>query len=270
MQWPKPNQFGAAPCHALPGEPQSPLFKDQLSKGWLYGGFRLSMIPIINTQRTGAKGIIDIFRNTVRKHLRRPLSARCARPTIPLQHNDLVVLSSATVTAVSRQQFGSTYCCHLVFSEILRHDSSLPTLPNQCQHTHITARAVSVGSLQESSQMTNPESESLQTPIEIDCASVKAMLDRQEDFVLIDCREQNEHDLVHIATAQLWPMSELQARAADLETLRGKHLIVHCHHGGRSLQVANWLRGLDFDTAQSMAGGIDQWATEIEPGLPRY
>lgn len=112
--------------------------------------------------------------------------------------------------------------------------------------------------------------ETPQTPIEIDCASVKAMLDRDAEFVLVDCREQDEHQLVHIAAAQLWPMSELATRAAELETLRGQHLVVHCHHGGRSLQVASWLRGLGFETAQSMAGGIDQWATEIEPGLPRY
>jgi hypothetical protein len=39
---------------------------------------------------------------------------------------------------------------------------------------------------------------------------------------------------------------------------------------GRSLRVANGLRGLGFETAQRMAGGIDQWASEIEPGLPRY
>ena len=108
------------------------------------------------------------------------------------------------------------------------------------------------------------------TPIEIDCLSVKAMLDGHHEFVLIDCREQNEYDLVHIHTAQLWPMSELEARTAELEALRGKHLVVHCHHGGRSLRVAHWLRGQGFETAQSMAGGIDQWAAEIEPGLPRY
>jgi rhodanese-related sulfurtransferase len=109
-----------------------------------------------------------------------------------------------------------------------------------------------------------------ETHIEIDCASVKSMLDSNEDFVLIDCREKNEHELVHIAAAQLWPMSELEARAKELEALEGKHLVVHCHHGGRSLRVANWLRGLGFESAQSMAGGIDQWATEIEPGMGRY
>jgi rhodanese-related sulfurtransferase len=45
---------------------------------------------------------------------------------------------------------------------------------------------------------------------------------------------------------------------------------VHCHHGGRSLRVVRWLREQGFSRAQSMAGGIDQWAVDIDPSLPRY
>jgi rhodanese-related sulfurtransferase len=51
---------------------------------------------------------------------------------------------------------------------------------------------------------------------------------------------------------------------------RDRRIVVHCHHGGRSLRVANWLRGQGFEQAQSMAGGIDAWSTEIDPAVPRY
>ncbi len=38
----------------------------------------------------------------------------------------------------------------------------------------------------------------------------------------------------------------------------------------RTAQVATWLRGQGFAQAQSVAGGIDRWAVEVEPGMVRY
>lgn len=107
-------------------------------------------------------------------------------------------------------------------------------------------------------------------PLEVDCRTVKEMLDRQEDFLLLDCREADEHAQVNIAAATLVPMSQLMARADELAPHRAKRVVVHCHHGGRSMQVTRWLRQNGFDKAQSMAGGIDRWAEEIEPGMARY
>ena len=107
-------------------------------------------------------------------------------------------------------------------------------------------------------------------PIETDCRSVKAALDRGDKFLLLDCREQDEWDLVHIDEAKLLPMSQLASRIEELKTYQGAKIVVHCHHGGRSLRVADWLRKVGFRDAQSMAGGIDAWSQEIDQALPRY
>jgi rhodanese-related sulfurtransferase len=107
-------------------------------------------------------------------------------------------------------------------------------------------------------------------PLEVDCPAVQANLARGERFVLIDCREQDEWNQVHIRGARLIPMSELAGRLAEIEPHRGDAIAIHCHHGGRSLRVATWLREQGFAQAQSMAGGIDRWAVEIDPTLPRY
>jgi rhodanese-related sulfurtransferase len=108
-------------------------------------------------------------------------------------------------------------------------------------------------------------------PIEIDCHSTRSLLDAGDPhFLLLDCREPDEHAMVRIDGAKLIPMSELAVRHAELAPYRERRIVVYCHHGGRSLRVARWLREQGFASAQSMAGGIDQWALDIEPGLPRY
>ena len=107
-------------------------------------------------------------------------------------------------------------------------------------------------------------------PIEIDCQSVAARLQLGDGLVLIDCRESDEYAVASIKGARLVPMSELANRVEELGQLRECEIVVHCHHGGRSLRVARWLREQGFASAQSMAGGIDQWSQTIDPGVPRY
>ena len=107
-------------------------------------------------------------------------------------------------------------------------------------------------------------------PIEISCADVKARLDAGDDFLLLDCREQDEYDRVRLEPATLLPMSEISDRIGEIDGRKTDDVVVYCHLGGRSLQVATWLRAQGFDNACSMTGGIDQWAAEIDPSLPRY
>ena len=106
--------------------------------------------------------------------------------------------------------------------------------------------------------------------MEITPSEVKALLDEQADFFLLDCRESEEHARASIAAATLLPMSEIQQRVAELEPQRGRQIVVHCHLGGRSLQVAHWLRDQGFAQARSMAGGIEAWSAQIDPSVPRY
>lgn len=107
-------------------------------------------------------------------------------------------------------------------------------------------------------------------PLEIDCRAVKAKLDAGADFLLLDCREADEYATAHIAAAKLLPMSELADRVGELDEDRQREIVVHCHHGGRSMRVVRWLREQGFSKALNMAGGIDEWSTEIDPSVPRY
>jgi rhodanese-related sulfurtransferase len=107
-------------------------------------------------------------------------------------------------------------------------------------------------------------------PIDIDVRTTKEMLDRGEKFVLLDCREPNEVATAKIAGSVHIPMRDIPARLAELEAHKAGRVVVHCHHGGRSLRVTNFLREQGFEQAQNMAGGIDAWSLEIDPSVPRY
>ena len=114
-----------------------------------------------------------------------------------------------------------------------------------------------------------------ETPeIEISVQAVSDLMKLTEtgesDCMLIDCRETNEFDHCRIEGSKLIPMKEIPTRLSELESHRDQRLIVHCHHGGRSLRVVEFLRANGFPTAQNMTGGIDVWSQEIDPAVPRY
>jgi adenylyltransferase/sulfurtransferase len=110
----------------------------------------------------------------------------------------------------------------------------------------------------------------MSTPLEMDCRSVKARLDAGEDFLFIDCREPDEYAVAHIANTTLIPMGQISGRVAELEPYRDSSIVVHCHHGGRSLRVTNWLRQQGFSKATNMSGGIDEWSQQVDSSVPRY
>lgn len=107
-------------------------------------------------------------------------------------------------------------------------------------------------------------------PLEINVETLRDKLAAGDDLLLVDCREQDEYDLVCLEPAILVPMSELAARVDELRPHVDREVVIHCHHGGRSLRVAMWLRGQGFARVSSLAGGIDAWAERIDPSLPRY
>lgn len=107
-------------------------------------------------------------------------------------------------------------------------------------------------------------------PVEIDVHAVAALRSGGEPFLLLDCREPEEYATARITGAVLVPMAEIPERLELLTAHRDGRIVVHCHHGVRSLHVTRWLRARGFTTAQSMAGGIDAWSLEIDPTTPRY
>ena len=106
-------------------------------------------------------------------------------------------------------------------------------------------------------------------PLEISVEETKRLLDETPDaVVLIDVREPFELETCRIAGAEHIPMRQIPEHVGALP--KDKHLLIHCHHGGRSLRVTQYLRANGYDAVSNVAGGIDAWSLVIDPTVPRY
>jgi len=86
---------------------------------------------------------------------------------------------------------------------------------------------------------------------------------------LIDVREPWEYATARIGGSVLMPMGDVPSRAHQ-ELDPDERIVVLCHHGMRSMNVAVWLRNQGFEQAQSLQGGIDAWSAEVDPSVGRY
>lgn len=105
--------------------------------------------------------------------------------------------------------------------------------------------------------------------LEITVDQLKQRLSAPNPPILLDVREPWEVAIAFLPNAKVIPMNEVPGRAFT-ELDEDAPIAVLCHHGARSLSVANWLRQQGFGKAQSVAGGIDAWSRSVDHQVPRY
>ena len=98
--------------------------------------------------------------------------------------------------------------------------------------------------------------------------SLKRLIDKDHDTVLLDVREAWEYEIVHLKDARQIPLGELPQQASLLNPYA--EIVVYCHKGIRSLDAVHLLQQLGFKRVKSLVGGIDRWAREIDTELQRY
>lgn len=86
--------------------------------------------------------------------------------------------------------------------------------------------------------------------------------------LLLDVREAWEYELCHLPDTLLIPMHLVPTRCDELPADRD--IVVICHHGGRSMQVAMFLERRGYAAVHNLAGGVDAWANEVDASLRRY
>ncbi len=99
-------------------------------------------------------------------------------------------------------------------------------------------------------------------------AELKAELAAGTKLQLVDVREEWEFQAARIDGATLIPMGQIAARLPELDPESG--IVVICHHGGRSMQVAVFLERQGFSNVHNLTGGVDAWARSVDPSMPLY
>lgn len=102
----------------------------------------------------------------------------------------------------------------------------------------------------------------------ISVEELKRRLDAREDFDLVDVRELAEWTIAHLPRARHIPLGELAKRWGELDPERA--LVVYCKMGMRSGMALRLLKQHGFRRVRNLEGGLDAWATRVDPRLPRY
>jgi adenylyltransferase/sulfurtransferase len=95
-------------------------------------------------------------------------------------------------------------------------------------------------------------------------------LERGDDITVIDVREPEERALCAIEGSRLVPLGELAARLGELDST--KDTVLQCRTGKRSAKAIELLVQAGFSNARlwNLEGGIDAWARDVDPTMPRY
>ena len=97
---------------------------------------------------------------------------------------------------------------------------------------------------------------------------LKASLDKNNPVLLLDVREPWEYEICHIDESVNISMSQIPSSLEQFDP--EKEIVLICHHGIRSQQVANYLADKGFNKINSLDGGIDAWAKSIDQTMAQY
>lgn len=101
--------------------------------------------------------------------------------------------------------------------------------------------------------------------------SVQALFQRLQNGekpLLVDVREPQEFEFVHIEGSVLVPLRQIPQHVDKFD--KQQEIILICHHGIRSQQGADYLDYVGFDKVVNLDGGIDAWAVECDKKMSRY
>jgi molybdopterin/thiamine biosynthesis adenylyltransferase/rhodanese-related sulfurtransferase len=102
----------------------------------------------------------------------------------------------------------------------------------------------------------------------VEAKELKAMLDRGDKFVLVDVREAYEWDICNIPSAKLLPLGQLPSRMSELDS--ADEIVLLCKNGARSARALHMLREAGFAKLANVRGGIEAWAEQVDPSVPKY
>ncbi len=104
--------------------------------------------------------------------------------------------------------------------------------------------------------------------LEVTAPELKRVLDAGKAITLLDVREPHEWEIARIGGARLTPLSQFESFIPQLK--REDDIYLYCYKGKRSMTALKKLQEAGFKHLHSLAGGIDKWAVDVDPAVPRY
>jgi rhodanese-related sulfurtransferase len=94
------------------------------------------------------------------------------------------------------------------------------------------------------------------------------LLQQQSSVKLLDIRSRQEFEAARIDSSVLLAQPVMQEMMSHWP--RQQMIVIIDHQGKHCLDAAAYFIGHGFEQVRCLRGGIDAWAREIEPQLPRY
>ena len=94
--------------------------------------------------------------------------------------------------------------------------------------------------------------------MDITVTELKEKLDKKENFVFIDVREDYEYEEFNLG-AKLIPLGDVMHEVDNLEEHKDSEIVVHCRSGARSGQAQQILEMNGFSNVRNLEGGVLAW-----------
>lgn len=98
---------------------------------------------------------------------------------------------------------------------------------------------------------------------EIDPQQASKLIEERDNLLLLDVREDHEHQRVRIDGVKLLPLGELEQRYSELNP--EQPILCICAGGIRSERATRFLLSKEFKDVTNMAEGMRGW---VNRGLP--
>ena len=114
-------------------------------------------------------------------------------------------------------------------------------------------------------KITNPNAPAAVADLSV--TELAELINRGEAPMLWDVRPPADRQAYPFAAARALDGEAMEMlKSAD----RSQPMAFICHHGNASRQAAEHFRGMGFTTTFNVSGGVDAWATQVDPSFPRY
>ena len=111
------------------------------------------------------------------------------------------------------------------------------------------------------------ESYTLEPQYELSPQEVAEKLKNSPNIRILDVREPHEWEICHLPGSIFIPLNELPSKLSELDPT--KEYILVCKVGKRSYSALEILLGAGFK-AYHMRGGLNAYAKEVDPNMPKY